>query len=126
MIITLIYIGIGGFIGSILRFILSRYLNSFTVNFPLGTLCVNVIGSFVLGFIVSSLAAGKEIPSNLRDLLTIGLIGGFTTMSSFAYESFRLTELNEYLLFGLNISLNIILSLAAVYFGKELSLIISK
>ena len=123
---TLIYIGIGGFVGSILRFLLSRYLNNFTVNFPLGTLCVNVLGSFVLGFLISSLAAGKKIPADLKDLLTIGLIGGFTTMSSFAYESFRLAELNEYLLFGLNISLNITLSLIAVYLGKELSLIIYK
>lgn len=126
MIITLLYIGIGGFIGSILRFLLSRFLNNFTVSFPLGTLCVNVLGSFVLGFILTSITVGKEIPANLRDLLTIGLIGGFTTMSSFAYESFRLTELNEYLLFGLNISLNIILSLVAVYLGKELSLLIYK
>jgi len=126
MMLTLIYIGIGGFIGSILRFLLSRYLNNFTVNFPLGTLCVNVLGSFVLGFILASVASGKVISANLRDLLTIGLIGGFTTMSSFAYESFRLTELNEYLLFGLNVSLNIILSLIAVYLGKELSILIYK
>ena len=126
MMLTLIYIGIGGFIGSILRFLLSRYLNNFTVNFPLGTLCVNVLGSFVLGFILASVASGKVIFANLRDLLTIGLIGGFTTMSSFAYESFRLTELNEYLLFGLNVSLNIILSLIAVYLGKELSILIYK
>lgn len=126
MILTLVYIGIGGFIGSVLRFLLSRYLNNFIMNFPLGTLAVNVLGSFVLGFIFASVTAGRKIPENLRDLLTIGLIGGFTTMSSFAYESFRLAELNEYLLFGLNVSLNIILSLAAVYLGKELSLLIYK
>jgi CrcB protein len=123
---TLIYIGVGGFIGSILRFLLSRYLNNFTVNFPLGTLCINVLGSFVIGFIITSLAAGKKIPADLRDFLTIGLIGGFTTMSSFAYESFRLAELNEFMLFGLNIFLNIILCLIAVYLGKELSLIMYK
>lgn len=126
MILTLVYIGIGGFIGSVSRYLLSKYLNNFTTNFPLGTLCVNIIGSFVLGFILATITSGRKIPENIRDMLTIGLIGGFTTMSSFAYESFRLTELNEYLLFGLNVSLNIILCLLAVYLSKELSLIIYK
>lgn len=123
---TLIYIGVGGFIGSILRYLLSRYINNFAVNFPLGTLCVNVFGSFVLGFIISLLTADKKIPADLRDFMTIGLIGGFTTMSSFAYESIRLVELNEYLLFCLNVAFNVILSLIAVYLGKELSLLIYK
>ena len=123
---TLIYIGAGGCIGSVLRYIISKYLNNFVSNFPLGTLTVNVMGSFVLGFIVYSLSAGKNIPAGFREFLTIGLIGGFTTMSSFAYESFRIAELNEYLLFSLNVGLNIILSLTAVYFGKELALLISK
>jgi CrcB protein len=126
MFLTVIYIGTGGFIGSILRFLLARYLNNFTSNFPLGTLCVNTIGSFVLGFIIYSLTAGKKIPMDVRDFLTIGLIGGFTTMSNFAYESFRLLELNQYLLSVINIVLNIVLSLIAVYSGKELSILIYK
>jgi CrcB protein len=126
MLLTIIYIGIGGFIGSISRFLLSKYLNNFTASFPVGTLCVNVLGSFILGFIIYSLSAGKKIPADVRDFLTIGLIGGFTTMSSFAYESFRLLELNQYLLSVISITLNIILSLLAVYLGKELSIIIYK
>jgi len=126
MLITIIYIGAGGFIGAVMRFLLSRYLNNFMVNFPLGTLCVNALGSFVLGFIIYSLSAGKKIPGDVRDFLTIGLIGGFTTMSSFAYESIRLMEINQYLLSVINITLNVVLSLIAVYLGKELSILIYK
>lgn len=118
------YIGIGGFIGAVLRYISSRFLNNLVPNFPLGTLAVNIAGSFILGFILYSLSYGKSISTNLRDFITIGFIGGFTTM--FAYESFRLFELNEVLYFSLNLALNIILCLAAVYLGKELALLINK
>ena len=120
------YIGIGGFFGAILRYVTSRYLNNIVPNFPLGTLAVNIGGSFVIGFILYSLSFGKSISTNLRDFITIGFIGGFTTMSAFAYESFRLFELNEVLYFSLNLALNIILCLSAVYLGKELALIINK
>lgn len=60
------------------------------------------------------------------DFITIGILGGFTTMSSFAYESFRLMELNQLMLFALNIVLNLILCLAAIYAGKELAVLITK
>lgn len=120
------YIGIGGFIGAVLRYITSRFLNNLIPNFPLGTLAVNIAGSFVLGFILFSVSFGKSISTNLRDFITIGFIGGFTTMSAFAYESFRLFELNEVLYFSFNLALNIILCLTAVYLGKELALLINK
>ena len=89
-------------------------------------LVVNVFGSFLLGVIVYSIFNGKDISPEFRDFMTIGFIGAFTTMSTFAYESFRLGELSEYLYFGLNIFLNVFLCLLAVYLGKELALFISK
>ena len=124
--LQIIYIGLGGFIGAVSRFLLSRYLNNLLPAFPYGTLAVNIIGSFVLGFIIYSLSLGKSISPDMRDFITIGMLGGFTTMSAFAYESFRLMELNQLMLFALNISLNIILCLAAVYTGKELAVLIAE
>ena len=106
--LQIIYIGVGGFIGAVSRFLLSRYIGNLLPSFPAGTLAVNVIGSFVLGFIIYSVSAGKNISPELRDFITIGVLGGFTTMSAFAYESFRLFELNQFLLFALNIFFNII------------------
>jgi CrcB protein len=122
----IIYIGIGGFLGAVSRFLLAKFINNHFTSFPLGTLIVNVTGSFFLGFIVYSFLNGKNISSELRDFSTIGFIGAFTTMSTFAYESFRLAELSEYLYFGLNIFLNIILCLLAVYLGRELGILLNK
>lgn len=122
----LLYIGIGGFIGAVSRYLVSRYISNLVPVFPLGTLTVNVLGSFVLGFLIYSVTAGRNISPELRDFIAIGLIGGFTTMSTFAYESFRLVELNQVMLFALNVALNIILCIAAIYAGKELALIIAK
>jgi fluoride exporter len=121
-----IYIGAGGFIGAVSRFLISRYLSNLFPSFPLGTLVVNVTGSFIIGFVIYSLSMGKTISPELRDFITIGIIGGFTTMSSFAYESFRLFELNEMLYFALNLILNVLLCLAAVYAGKELAILFNK
>lgn len=124
--LNVLYIGLGGFIGAVSRYLLSRYLNNLLPSFPLGTLVVNIIGSFVLGFIIYSVSLGRNISPEMRDFITIGMLGGFTTMSAFAYESFRLMELNQLMLFAVNIALNVILCLAAVYAGKELAVLIAK
>ncbi len=124
--INIIYIGFGGFIGAVSRYILARWVNNIIPAFPLGTLAVNVLGSFALGFLMYLVTSGRNISPELRDFIAIGILGGFTTMSSFAYESFRLAELNQVILFALNIALNIVLCIGAVYAGKELALVITK
>lgn len=73
-----------------------------------------------------SVASGKDLSPELRDFITIGFIGAFTTMSAFAYESLRLAELSQFLYFTLNLFLNIILCVLAVYLGKELAILIGK
>ncbi len=124
--LQLIYIGLGGFLGAVARFLTARFVNNYFPSFPFGTLIVNVSGSFLLGFIVYSLTSGRNISPEIRDFLTIGFIGAFTTMSTFAYESFRLAELSEYLYFGLNLFLNLFLCLLAVYAGRELGILLNK
>jgi CrcB protein len=121
--LQILYIGAGGFIGAVSRFLVSRYLNNLLPAFPLGTLVVNITGSFILGFILYSISLGKNITPDMRDFITIGILGGFTTMSSFAYESFRLIELNQLMLFAINAALNLVLCIAAVYAGRELAMI---
>ena len=95
-------------------------------SFPLGTLIVNVTGSLLLGFIVYSVSFGKNISPELRDFMTIGFIGAFTTMSTFAYESFRLAELSEFMYLFFNLFLNVFLCLLAVYVGREFAMILNK
>lgn len=124
--LNILYIGVGGFIGAVSRYLLSRYINNLLSSFPFGTLAVNILGSFILGFIIYSVSLGRNISPEMRDFIIIGMLGGFTTMSAFAYESFRLMELNQMMLFALNIALNVVLCIAAVYAGKELAVLITK
>lgn len=124
--LQIIYIGLGGFLGAISRFLISKFFNNYFPSFPFGTLIVNITGSFLIGLIIYSATSGKNISPELRDFMTIGFIGAFTTMSAFAFESFRLAEASDYLYFGLNIFLNVFLCLLAVFLGKELAVILSR
>ena len=111
-------IGIGSFIGGILRYWISGWVQSGALTFPLGTLVVNFIGSLVLSLIMYLSEHAGLFSEEIRIFWTIGLLGSFTTMSAFSYESFRLLEQNENMLFGLNMVGTVILTLGAVYLGK--------
>ena len=114
-------IGIGGFAGAISRYFVSRYLGNIFPGFPLGTLVVNVSGTFILGFLMYSISHGKIISPDIKDLITVGFIGALTTMSTFSYETFRLAELNEMFYCLLNFILNIVLCFGSVYASKALA-----
>ena len=111
-------IGVGSFIGGILRYCISGWVQSGALIFPLGTLSVNFIGSLIVSLIMYLSEYAGLFTEEVRVFWTIGFLGSFTTMSAFSYESFRLLEQNESMLFGLNIAGTIILTLAAVYMGK--------
>ena len=111
-------IGIGSFIGGILKYWISGWVQSGALIFPLGTRSVNFIGSLVLSLIMYLSEHAGFFSEEIRIFWAIGLLGSFTTMSAFSYESFRLLEQNENMLFGLNMVGTVILMLAAVYLGK--------
>ncbi|MHA1917770.1 MAG: fluoride efflux transporter CrcB [Candidatus Ranarchaeia archaeon] len=119
-------IGIGGFIGAILRYLISEMTKNNMISFPLGTLGINVIGSFLLGFIIYTSEYKGFFSEEIRIFLTLGVLGAFTTMSTFSYESFRLLENDEFFSFGLNIVGTIVLTISAVYLGKMLALYLWK
>jgi CrcB protein len=92
-----IYICLGGAIGTGLRYLTSgvaaRWLGA---DFPYGTLIVNVVGSFLIGLIQQVGTASLLIPETTRLFLTVGIMGGLTTYSSFSYETVRLVEIGAW------------------------------
>ena len=113
-------IGLGGFIGAILRYWISGWIQSGIVTFPLGTLGVNFLGSLLLAFIMYTSEYRGFVGIETRVFLTIGVLGSFTTMSTFSFESMKLLEQNQYILFGLNLVGTVTICLLAVYLGKVL------
>ncbi|MCK4957476.1 MAG: fluoride efflux transporter CrcB [Candidatus Cloacimonetes bacterium] len=87
--ITVLLIGLGGFLGAICRYLLTKSVNSFlsTVFIPFGTIIVNIIGSFVLAFLLTYNYSRAEISQNILLFLGAGFLGAFTTFSTFTYET---------------------------------------
>ena len=111
-------IGLGGFVGAILRYWISGWIQSGFITFPLGTLGVNFIGSLLLALIMYASEYRGLLGEELRVFLTIGVLGSFTTMSTFSFESMKLLEQSEHMIFGLNLIGTLSLCLLAIYLGK--------
>lgn len=111
----------GGGMGSLSRYLLSKFVNDHTnVLFPVGTLAVNITGCLIIGFLFSTF--GKiVVPSETRLLLITGFLGGFTTFSSFGLESVNLLKENGAFPALLNIALNLVIGLAFVLLGMGLA-----
>jgi fluoride exporter len=117
----LFIIGTGGFIGSVARYILSQWMQRvFETTFPIGTLIVNILGSFIIGIIYAFSEKGGILTPEWRMFLAVGLCGGFTTFSSFAYENLSMLGFQQYLYSALYIGASLIFGLLAVYLGNLL------
>lgn len=114
-----LFIGIGGFIGAILRYFISLFLqNSITQSFPIGTLGVNLLGSFLIGFLALYF---EQISSpQYRFMIITGLLGALTTFSTFSFETVMLLEKGMVLKALISISLNVIFSLSATFAGMAI------
>lgn len=121
----ILLIGVGGFLGAVSRFLVQKFVNNYMTTFPLGTLAVNVVGSFILGLLLYGITYDRELTINLRDLAAIGFLGSFTTMSAFSHETMLLFNSGNLFQAVLNVALNIGLCLMAVYFGRNIGLTLS-
>lgn len=111
-------VGLGGFLGSILRFCLGGYIsNRMGARFPYGTFVINVTGSFLIGLVVTLLSERAHWSPNLRYLIPIGFIGGYTTFSTFELETFQSFRDGEFLFAFLNVILSVAVGFIAVWLG---------
>ena len=109
-------IALGGAAGTLARYGLGSYAQRFSGTFPYSTLLINVLGSFALGFFVRYLLGTTYAPE-LRAGLTIGFCGGFTTFSTFSYETATLVEDGSYSRAGAYVVGSVLLSLLAIFAG---------
>jgi len=114
----LVYIALLGALGCICRYFLSGFVYQlFGTGFPYGTLAVNVIGAFLIGLVMEFSIRSALIPPALRIAVTIGLLGGLTTFSTFSFETFRLLEEGAFVVAFLNVLVSVVSCLACTWIG---------
>ncbi len=115
--------GIGGFIGSTLRYAATGYVQqlSRSIDFPYGTLAVNVIGCFVIGFLSQLAESRGMFTAESRTFVFIGILGGFTTFSAFGNETMNLWRDGQNTLALANVAAHLFLGLGAVWISRALA-----
>ncbi len=116
--ILLVFLG-GGF-GSVLRFIIGKYLNNAENAIPYGTFIANILGSLLIGIILGMAAKNDSLTQNQTLLLATGFCGGFTTFSTFAYENHVFLKSGDFTSFAIYTIASFIIGFLAVFFGMYL------
>jgi fluoride exporter len=121
--VRVILVGVGGFVGSVLRYWMSGLAHSAapTTAFPIGTLAVNVVGCLAIGVISELAEARGFLTPDMRALLVVGLLGGFTTFSAFANESVNAVRDGAHAIALANVLLSVGVCLIAVWAGRSLA-----
>jgi fluoride exporter len=120
MLIRSLAVALGGAVGAVSRYLLSGWVAHLTreSQFPFGTLAVNTSGAFILGVIMAGAGSGRLlVPPTVRTLLTIGVLGGYTTFSTFSYETLAALRVGDVRVALANVGVTVILGLAACWAG---------
>ncbi len=115
----IVLVGLGGCVGSVLRFWLSGYVQTLGAGaFPYGTLAVNVLGSFAIGVLSELAESHRLLTPETHGLLVVGLLGGFTTFSAFANDTVNGVRAGLPVLAAVNVAVSVVSCLAAVWLGR--------
>jgi len=117
--LSVLYVGIGGFLGCISRYLLANWAQQFfgTTNFPTGTLVVNIVGCLAIGIIAGLIESRQIMSEAMRILVITGFLGGFTTYSAFGLQTTQLMRDGAILLGLTNVGLQIFLGIGAAWLG---------
>jgi CrcB protein len=122
-IVTILYVALGGALGSVSRYLVGTWAQtvSKSIAFPYGTLTVNLIGCFVIGFLSQLAEARGAFTSQSRSLVFIGILGGFTTFSSFGNDTINLLRDGRTFNALANVGANVIVGLLLVWLGRAVA-----
>ena len=119
MLRSIMIVGFGGFIGTVSRFLISRYFqDNVSSVFPWSTFIINIVGCLLIGFIYGFSEKGGFLNPELRLFLTVGFCGGFTTFSTFSNDAFMLLRQDEWIRFACYTSFSFFLGIMAVFAGR--------
>ena len=116
----LLLVFVGGGFGSVLRFIIGKFLNNTENGIPYGTFAANIMGSLLIGIILGIAAKNDTLTSNQTLFLATGFCGGFTTFSTFAYENHVMLKSGDFTSFAIYTIASFIIGFLAVFFGMYL------
>lgn len=115
---TVLLVGVGGFVGAATRYIVDGWIYRLTGStFPFGTLVINVTGSFALGIFFALALERGALPDAIRAPVMVGVIGGYTTFSTWMLDSWRLADSGAFVLAALNIVVSVVLGVGALIAG---------
>jgi CrcB protein len=116
-------VGAGGFVGSVMRYLISGWVQRLSSggSFPIGTLVVNLSGCLAIGVLAELAEARGVLSPQVRALLVVGVLGGYTTFSAFANESLNLFRDGEVFLGLVNVLLTVVACLVAVWAGRSIA-----
>ena len=119
--INLIYVASGGAVGAVLRYLTSNFYRFYFPNFPIGTLFINFIGSFLIGILASNLDSRGTSYIFIKYFLIIGILGSFTTFSTFSLETIQLVNDKKLFLSLVYIFVSISLCIFGAFFGFNIN-----
>ena len=111
-------VGIGGFLGSVVRYLIGMIPIKNNTIFPFHTLLINVLGAFLIGYIMALFSKNSSWDGRLLLMLKVGFCGGLTTFSTFSNETFVLLQNHHYFLAVAYVLLSLILGISAVFLGQ--------
>lgn len=125
--IKILMVGIGGFSGSICRYLISEFSNKYftAAIFPYGTLFVNILGCLIIGFLGGISEVRQVFPPEIRALVMVGFLGGFTTYSTFGSEIFIMVRAGHTGAAVMDLFLHIVLGISGVWLGFSMSKLFS-